>query len=66
MQYIRTTTKQEAVEADSPEEAQTSQTANTIDIVVRVVPRPTQPIQAGRAPGSFPAIPRPNLPDKKV
>lgn len=42
MQYIKTTTKQEAVEADSPEEALKAE-GKTIDITMRASPRPTPP-----------------------
>lgn len=55
MQYIRTTTKQEAVEADSPEEAQTNE-GKTIDITVRVSPRPTPQALAQRVAGPSPAL----------
>lgn len=55
MQYIRTTTKQEAVEADTPEAAQTNE-GKTIDITVRVSPRPTPQTQVLRAAGPSPAL----------
>lgn len=54
MQFLRTTTKQEAVEADTPEQAQTAE-GKSIDITVRVSPRPTAASQVQR-PLNSPAL----------
>lgn len=45
MQFLRTITKQEAVEADTPEQAQTAE-GKTIDVTIRVSPRPSGPINS--------------------